>query len=281
MDKLPLKRLVFAILACPILAPAIGCTRAAPDAGETAVLIRKPWFMGHGGVVPEAVTTGLTFAAFTTSVKYVSITPQAFDIQYSDIMSSDGIPLDFHATLTLQVIDPVVLVRDFSGGGANNGTENTVWYTNNIYPVVNNYVRDAFKGHDMHSLAIDTTGTNAVETDVKRRMAEYVLQHHIPVNIVNFTLGRINPPQMIKNQRIRTAEEQQRQQTELQTKIAEDNRKAAEAARADADDAYRQHMGLTPEQFVELQRINMMAKVCAEQHCTFVVGNATPIISGK
>ncbi len=256
-----------------------GCGRAAPDAGEAGVMIQKPWFFGHGGVVDEPVKTGLAFTAWTTSTLYVSLVPQAFDIKYDDIMSADGIPLSFHATVTLQITDPVSLVRSFSGGGGTNGTENKAWYSNNIEPPLNNYVRDAFKGYTMKELAIETIGTNAVEADVRKRLAAYIAQRNIPVQIINFTLGRVNPPEAIKRQRVKTAEETQRQQTELQTKIAEDNRKAAETARADADDAYRQHMSLSPEQFVDLQRIKMMHDVCDNQvRCTFVVGNATALV---
>lgn len=273
-----MRRLLLVTASCAILA---ACGRAAPDPGEEGVLVYKPWFFGHGGIGGDPVKPGLSFTAWTTNTLYVSTTPQAFDIKYDDIMSADGIPLDFHATLTLQVTDSVSLVRNFNGGGAENGTENKAWYTNNIEPVENNYVRDAFKEHDMHSLAIASSGTNAVEAEVKARLAAYISERHIPATIVNFTLGRINPPQPIKTQRIKTAEEQQRQQTELQTKIAEDNRKSAETARAVADDAYRNTMGLSPEQFVELQRINMMQKVCDNKSCTFIVGNASALVNAK
>lgn len=257
------------------------CGRAAPDAGEAAVLVRKPWFFGHGGVVQEPVTTGLVFIAMSTSVKYVNLNPQAFSIQFDDMMSQDGIPLSFDATLTVQVIDPVSLVQNFSGGGATNGTENTTWYANNIQPTLVNLVRDAFKTHDMNSLAITADGAIAVEADVKSKLIAYIAANHIPVKVVNFVLGRVNPPQGIKQQRTLTAEETQRKQTEIQTQQAEENRKLAETARASADDAYRQAMGLSPEQFVELQRIKMIHDVCAQKGstCTFISGNGMPVIN--
>lgn len=256
------------------------CGRAAPDAGEEAVLIQKPWFFGHGGVVDEPVQPGLTFTSWTTSPVYVNMNPQALDIRYDDMMSGDGIPLDFHATATLQVVDPVELVRHFSGGSGDIQGD-PAWYVHNILPVENNYVRDAFKQHKMHELAIENTGANQVEADVMKRLEAYITEHRIPVRVINFTLGKIDPPKEIKSQRTATAEEQQRQQTELQTKIAEDNRKAAETSRAEADDAYRQTMGLSPEQFVELQRVNMLSKVCAQSHCTMIVGNGTALVNAK
>lgn len=271
------------IAAAVLLLALSACGRAAPDAGEAGVLIRKPWFFGHGGVVAEPVTTGLTFTAWTTSTKYVSLVPQAFTLQFSDMMSSDGIPLDFDATLTLQVTDPVSFVKNFSGGGDNNGTENTAWYTNNIQPTAINLVRDSFRTQTMQALAISAEGAPTVEAAVKAQLKAFIASRHIPVTVVGFVLGRVNPPQDIKKQRTLTAEETQRKQTEIQTQQAEQNRKAAEQARAEADDAYRNAMSLSPEQFVELQRIKMMQEVCVQKdaRCTFITGNGTPVVNAN
>ena len=45
-------------------------------------------------------------------------------------------------------------------------------------------------------------------------------------------MGRANPPDSIKNQRIETAAQEQRANAEKQRKLAEDQRKEAEQARA-------------------------------------------------
>src|SRR5262249_7595282 len=101
----------------------------------------------------------------------------------------------------------------------------------------------------------------------------------VPVKLVDFTLGKANPPDSVLNQRVETAKEQQRQITEQQTQLAEQARKGAEAARAEADNAYRQSIGLSPEQFIQLQQIQMQRDVCAQNHCTFVSGNAQALVS--
>jgi hypothetical protein len=96
------------------------------------------------------------------------------------------------------------------------------------------------------------------------------------------TVGRANPPDAIKNQRIETAAQEQRVQTEKQIKLAEDQRKAAEEARAAADNAYRQALGLSPEQYVQLKRIEMERAVCGEGKCTFIEnGSAVPTFAVK
>ena len=53
-----------------------GCSVYAPDAGHEVVLIKKPWFFGHGGVEDEPVKPGRTWAAITTQGVDVYMQPQ-------------------------------------------------------------------------------------------------------------------------------------------------------------------------------------------------------------
>jgi hypothetical protein len=41
----------------------------------SSVLVKKPWFFGHGGVEPESVKTGLVWTAFSTEVIRVNVKP--------------------------------------------------------------------------------------------------------------------------------------------------------------------------------------------------------------
>jgi hypothetical protein len=93
------------------------------------------------------------------------------------------------------------------------------------------------------------------------------------------TVGKANPPDAVKNQRIETATQEQRIQTEKQ-KTAEDQRQQAESSRANADNAYREAMHLSPEQFIQLETIKMQQEVCGPQgkaNCTFIQ-NGTPAV---
>jgi hypothetical protein len=85
------------------------------------------------------------------------------------------------------------------------------------------------------------------------------------------TLGRANPPDAIKHQRIATAEQEQRVNTERQRKLAEDMRRGSEESRAVADNAYREAMRLSPEQFLQLEQIKMLHDVCGGGKCSFEV----------
>jgi hypothetical protein len=94
------------------------------------------------------------------------------------------------------------------------------------------------------------------------------------------TVGKANPPDAIKNQRIETATQEQRIQTEKQKKLAEDQRQQAEQSHANADNAYREAMHPSPEQSIQLEMIKMQNEVCGERgkaNCTFIQ-NGTPTV---
>lgn len=252
-----------------------GCSSYAPDAGHQIVLVRKPWFFGHGGIDQTPVTTGRVWTAVTTQGVDVSMQPIRFEQDLADIMSSDGVPLGFHAVITLQVDDSVELVTKFGPD----------WYQNNVEQEFQQLIRQAVRKHDMNDVAINPTAVDDIDNEVRGKMEGFFKADQIPVRILTMTVGRAIPPDAIKDQRIQTAAQEQRIQTEKEVTLAEEQRAKAEAARAVADNAYRQAIGLTPEQFIELQRINMQQQVCGpngKSQCTFIQnGGATPVYDLK
>ena len=68
----------------------MACSSVTPDAGQEAVLIRKPMFIGHGGVDQVPVKTGRTFVAWTTDVDYVDMKPQRVDLEFDYGVLSHG-----------------------------------------------------------------------------------------------------------------------------------------------------------------------------------------------
>jgi regulator of protease activity HflC (stomatin/prohibitin superfamily) len=242
-----------------------GCTVVNPDVGHEQVLVEKPWIFGHGGVNPTPVTTGLTFAAISTDAIDVNMQPQQYEQKFTDLMSSDGVPLNFDTTIELQVTDSVDLIRHFG--------EN--WYTNNIEREFANTVRQAVRKHGMNEMAISTSAIDDVDVEVFNTLSAYLSRLNIPVKLTRVTVGKANPPDSVENQRIATAQQEQLIQTEMQAKLAQDARKAAEQSRADADNAYRQSIGLSPEQFLQLQSINMQKEVCEQgAKCSFIMNSA-------
>lgn len=254
---------VFAVVALALS----GCHSVKPDAGHEAVLVRKPWFFGRGGVGDEAVRAGLKWVALSTSDIVVNVQPAAYEEQFEDLMSSDGVPLDFHTTLVLQVTDSVKLIREFG----------PKWYLNNVNPEYRNRVRQAVRKHGLNEMAISATAVDEVDNEVSAGIEAYLISIKIPVRFVRQTVGRANPPDAIENQRVETAREQQRIQTEESRQRAEVQRKEAELARAEADNAYRNEMTLNPEQFIELENLKMLREVCAKEgKCTFFLGASGP-----
>ena len=270
--------LMVAMVAAFLVGAMAACSTVAPDAGQEAVLVRKPLIFGHGGVDPTPVTTGLKYVAFTTEGVIVNMQPRRIDSEFTDLMTSDGVPIDFHAVITLQVTDSVKLVRDF---GAEMGPDGTpgFWLRNMDQPF-RTAVRDAVKAHGMNEMAIQATAAEAVDKVVTEHLLTIIKETGVPVKILDVSLGRANPPDAILHQRVETAAQEQRINTEKQKKLAEDQRKMAEEARAAADQAYNQKMGLNTEQYVALQAIQMQRDVCAKGGCTFIYGaNATPMLN--
>lgn len=266
------KRVLFVLMASTLLAT--GCTIVSPDAGQQAVLIDKPWIFGHGGVRPQPVLPGLSYTWPSTQKIYVNMFPQQYDGNFNDLMSSDGVPLDFHAIIRLQIIDPVSLVQNFGQD----------WYKNNVEQEFFNRVRSAVKKHGMNETAIQTTAIDEIDIEVTKAMTSYLKDNKLPVRLVKITVGKANPPDAVRNQRIETAQQEQRVLTEHKRDLAEQSRKAAEQSRAEADNAYRNAMNLSPSQFVEMERIKMQHAVCTAQgaSCSFILGaEVSPVINVK
>ena len=264
------------VMALVVLAAA--CRTVTPDAGFEAVLVRKPLIFGSGGVDDTPVHTGLKYVAFTTTGVMVNMQPRRIDVEFTDLMTSDGVPIDFHAVLTVQVTDSVKLVRDFGADMPENGTPG--FWTRNLEQPFRTAVRDAVKAHGMNEMAIQATAAAQVDKVVTDHLLTIVKETGVPVRVLDVSLGRANPPDAILHQRVETAAQEQRINTERQKKLAEDQRKLAEESRAAADQAYNQKMGLNTEQYVALQAIQMQRDVCAKGTSTFIYGaNATPMLN--
>jgi regulator of protease activity HflC (stomatin/prohibitin superfamily) len=196
--------------------------------------------------------------------------PQRFEANLPDTMTSDGVPISFHAIVVVQVVDSVALINNFG----------PQWYSNNVEQPFATMVRQAVRKHGMNETAISTTALDDIDNEIRDNLSAFMKEKALPVKLVTMTVGRANPPDSIKSQRIETAAQEQRIQTEKQMKLAEDQRMQAEQSRASADNAYREAMHLSPEQFIQLESIKMQAAVCGpsgKAACTFIQNGATPV----
>lgn len=274
-----MSRLKLGLVAVVALVVAVAaCRTVTPDAGYEAVLVRKPLIFGSGGVDDTPVKTGLKYVAFTTQAVYVNMQPRRVDTEFTDLMTSDGVPIDFHAVISLQVTDSVKLVRDFGADFVGNGIPG--FWMRNLEQPFRTAVRDAVKAHGMNEMAIQATAAEDVDKVVSEKLLTIIKETGVPIRILDVSLGRANPPDAILHQRVETAAQEQRINTERQKKLAEDQRRLAEESRAAADQAYNQKMGLNTEQYVALRAIEMQREVCVKGGCTFLFGgNATPLLN--
>jgi regulator of protease activity HflC (stomatin/prohibitin superfamily) len=200
----------------------------------------------------------------------VYMQPQKFEADLADTMTSDGVPISFHAIMVLKVTDSVLLIRNFGPD----------WYKNNLEEPFRTMVRQSVRKRGMNETAISTQALDDIDNEIRDALTAFIATKSLPVSLVTMTVGRANPPDSVKHQRIETATQEQRIQTEKQMKLAEDQRLLAEESRAKADNAYRESMHLSPEQFIQLETIKMQKAVCgpdAKTACTFIQNGAAPV----
>ena len=191
MNTKQLKQSLFVALLA-ILAIGCGFRTVTPDAGHEAVLIRKPLLFGSGGVDGNPVKPGLRYVAWTTQAVDVNMQPARVDAQFDDLMTADGVPIDFHAVITYIVTDSVKLVRDFGADVTGQGVPG--FWVRNLDQPFRTAVRDSVKKHGMNEMAIMATAAEAVDLEVTNHLLAIVKETGVPVKILDVSLGRANPP---------------------------------------------------------------------------------------
>src|SRR5262245_59448418 len=230
-----------------------GCILPAIDAGHEGVLVAKPLIFGHGGVYPEPATTGRPLVSFTTEVIDVDIRP----IQHSehfDIISAENAPVSFDAFLIANAIEGRTpdLIHRF---GPN-------WYMNNVKEAFRTFVREEVQKYPLFELttrpATRTKPQETVEQEVKTKVIE---KQGIPVKVNRVVIGSILPPKGVLEQTAQTIIQEQRKLTMIEAQKAEEAREKAEKQRGIADRAYREHLGLTAPEFVDLRRVEVQLEI--------------------
>ena len=269
-----MKKFMIAVFAAVLAYGLSGCSVAAPDAGHQQVWVEHPVFFGHGGVDQTPVTAGQSYGAFTSDHIDVNMQPQRVDMEFDDMMTKSGVPVNFHVLFIFKVTNAVSLVQNY--GVDQNGEAKGAW-GRIMDAQINQLVRDAVKAYDMQDIAVSQVAVDAVTQRITTGAYSIAASTGMPIQLLSVNVGRILPPDAVKNQRIETATQEQRVITEQQRKLAEDSRKAAETSRAAADNAYREEMQLSPEQFIQLDNIKMLNNVCERGGCQFFVGSGSPV----
>jgi regulator of protease activity HflC (stomatin/prohibitin superfamily) len=243
------------------------------EAGEEGVITDKPYFFGRDGVREQPLKDGRVLLFKTSSMSKVRMTPQAVDVNFDDLSSADNILLDFSSSIQYQFTDSVSLIKNF---GAQN------WFTANIERQYMAIVRDVVKRYTMTQMMSDSTTAAEVDADITKKLQALVVEAKMPLRIMNVSLGRAQPNANVLAQMNETAAQQQRKKTLVEAEAAEIQRKKEQMAKADADNAYRNSIGLSPEQFVRLEAIRRYSDACAKsERCIVTSGQADVLVGGK
>lgn len=229
----------------------VGCV--AIEAGHEGVLVEQPFLFGHGGVDPVPTTTGRVIVAPTTKVIDVDIRP----IQYSehfDIISAENAPVSFDAFLIANVVEgrsPELI----SKYGPN-------WYQNNVKEAFRTFVREEVQKYPLFQLTTDPTTRAKLQDAIAREIQTKLIEkQNIPVRLNRIVVGSILPPKGVVEQTTQTIIQEQRKITMVEFQKAEEAREKAEMQRGIADRAYRESLGLTAPEFVDLRRIEVQKEI--------------------
>ena len=255
------------LMASMTMTSCIGCTEV--DADEEVVLVDKPWFVGHGGVQSTPVQTGLKWIWMSTDTEHFKIVPFKHQVDMDDLFSDDNTPLDFHTIIITQIKQgksPILL--------QNYGVD---WFDTNLYNEYCNLVRDHISQHSPFDLMSNRSILNDIDAKVLARMRQFVdslsKEKEFPIIIRQVTIGKATPNEKQLEEMNNTAKAVQAKQTQDREAEVQIARGKAERERAKADKAYRDELGLTIPQFIELRKWEVIEKKNGA-NIDVVVGNS-------
>ena len=258
------------LIVCAVLIS--GCSKIVTEPGHETVIVDNPWFIGHGGVRDETQKPGLSWYWWSTIGVPVDLTPTKYIEPLEHLATNDNNFINYASYIVLQWKDPAELVKKFGY---------TNWYERNLKEQYRTIVRDVTKKYQMTAIMTDPATLASIEKEIAEQFRKHIASTGLHVTLVNVNMGKALPDPSVIVEMNNTAIQQQRVKTEKQRKLLEDSRLQAEQSRANADNAYREHMKLDAAQFVQLESIKRYSDACKEsKNCVIVQGNA-PVLVGK
>lgn len=256
-----------------VFAALSACHSNSTPPGSESVIVKNPWFFGHGGTQEETQKPGLSWYAWSTSVYDVSVAPMKYDEPLEHISTADNNFINYASYIVLQWKDPAYNFKNF-------GVEK--WYEHNLKEQYRIIVRDVTKQYPMTKIMTDQETLQKIEDEIAKRFRGHIETTGLHVTLLNVNMGKALPDPAVIAEMNNTAAQQQRIKTEGQRKLAEDSRRQAEQSRAEADNAYREQMKLDAAQFVQLESIKRYSEACQKsKDCIIVQGNAPVLIGNR
>lgn len=244
------KFIFFSLLAIVSMITTQSCNRVKVNAGEEAVLIHKPMFLGDGGIDTNPIPTGSQWTWATTDNVKFKIIPIRYTENLNDVASNENTPLDFNTQILIQIQKgktPILL--------QNYGVD---WYKNNIQETYNNYTRNYISKYSPFDLMSNRDTLALIDSNILRDMRDYVAklskEAEFPITIISVITGRAIPNKEQLAEMNNTAAQIQAKISEDRRAEREDARAEAERKRAIADKAYMNELNLTKAEFIQLRQ---------------------------
>lgn len=239
------------------------------EADQIGVKIYKPITgLGDEGVDKEELGMGVYFHLRSTTIKLYPKAPLTIPVPFDDLATNDNNLLDFNSSITLKITDATQLVAF--------GDD---WFKNNILNQYMSMVRRIVMNESFTKIMSDSNVNRKLDDAITQGLAELITRYKLPVIAIEVSLGKAKPNAEIVTQMNLTAAEQQRQKTLEQQQISEVLRVKSETTRAQADNAYRNNIGFSVTEYVELQKAQIMADACKiSKSCVVINGNAQTLV---
>jgi regulator of protease activity HflC (stomatin/prohibitin superfamily) len=253
------------------------CYRVSPNAGVESVLVYKPYFIGHGGVDNTPVVTGSEWVAWTTEHKEFVTTPQTLTEEFVNMIPSDNTPVSFSAYLKCQVKagQTPILYQKFGDD----------WYKHSLQATFRTLVRDRASAFKMFDLASKREISAQLEKDIFKEIVVYAKSLNLPVDLLQVSIGAITPPEQVLTETKLTAAQNQSILTQNARANAELSRKQAEINKAIADKAYKEQMGMTVAEYLNLRHLEIEKEkvelIKDNKNISIIFGNASPVLPIK
>ena len=147
------------------------------------------------------------------------------------------------------------------------------WYQNNAKEAFRTFVREEVQKYPLFQLTTDPTTRTKLQEAIAREVQTKLLEKQaLPIRLNRVVVGSILPPKGVVEQTTQTIIQEQRKITMVEFQKAEESREKAEKQRGIADRAYRESLGLTAPEFVDLQtyrsteRNRAALSVCVDGH---------------
>ncbi len=133
------------------------------------------------------------------------------------------------------------------------------WYKNNAKGT---FVREEVQKYPLFQLTTDPTTRNKLQDAIARELQSKLIdKQNLPVRLNRVVVGSILSPKGVIEQTTQAIIQEQRKITMVEFQKAEGSREKAEKQRGIADRAYRESLGLTAPEFVDLRRIEVQKEI--------------------